>query len=228
MTAMNVIIVGSGRVGAGLAYSMFNKGHKVTVVDQLDANFDNLPPDFRGRTLALDVLNRDVLRQIGIEECDALAAVSNDDAVNVVVAHVARTVYNVPTVVVRNYDPQWRPILEAFGVQIVSPSSWAAQRIEELLYQSEVRAVFSAGNGEVEVYEFRIPAGWAGKQVRDLFPEEQCRVVAVTRAGRAVLPACDFEMQEGDLVYLTATIEGLEVLRRWLKDSPLIASGEKK
>jgi hypothetical protein len=46
---------------------------------------------------------------------------------------VARTVYNVANVVVRNYDPRWRPLHEAFGLQMVSSTAWGAQRIEELL-----------------------------------------------------------------------------------------------
>jgi len=150
---MKVIVVGAGRVGAELAYRLSQQGHQVTVIDQLDANMDNLPADFRGRTVTADVLNRDALRQAGIEEADGLAAVSNTDSVNTVVAHLARTIYNVPNVVVRSYDPRWRPLLEAFGLQIVSPSSWGARRIEEMLTQPSLRSVFSAGNGEVEIVE---------------------------------------------------------------------------
>ena len=46
---------------------------------------------------------------------------------------------------------------------MVSPTSWGAQRIEEMLYHEEMRTVFSAGNGEVEIYEVSDPAGWAGR-----------------------------------------------------------------
>jgi len=42
-------------------------------------------------------------------------------------------VYHVPNVVVRNYDPRWQPLHEAFGLQVVSSASWGAQRMEELL-----------------------------------------------------------------------------------------------
>ena len=48
---MNVIVVGCGRVGAALAYQLHKKGHQVTVIDQGDSAFDNLPPDFNGRTV---------------------------------------------------------------------------------------------------------------------------------------------------------------------------------
>ena len=62
-----------------------------------------------------EMMSRDVLFRAGIENADALAAVTNDDALNAVVAHVAQTIYNIKHVIVRNYDPDFRPLLEAFN-----------------------------------------------------------------------------------------------------------------
>jgi trk system potassium uptake protein TrkA len=213
---MNIIVIGCGRVGAELAYRLYQKGHQVTVVDQLDTAFDNLPPDFRGRMVEEEVLNQDVLRRAGIEQADGLAAVTNSDSVNAVVAHVARTAYHVPNVVVRNYDPSWRPLHEAFGLQVVSSASWGAQRLEELLYHAEIRTVFSAGNGEVEIYEFSVPEAWHGRSLQDLLPEGQCLAVALTQAGRAILPSYETLLEAGDVVLLSATATGIEVLRQRL------------
>ncbi len=214
---MKYVVVGAGRVGAELAQRLSKQGHDVTVLDVQDINMDNLSTGYRGRALTADPLNRDVLKQAGIEGADGLAAVSNSDSVNAVVAHLARTVYHVPNVIVRNYDPRWRPLMEAFGLQIISPSTWGAQRIEELLYQSDLRAVFSAGNGEVEIYEFIVPAAWNGRRVSELFSDGICRVMALTRAGKAFSPACEFLMETGDIAHVSATFEGANELRRRLK-----------
>ncbi len=216
---MNIIVVGCGRVGAELAYRLYQKGHQVTVIDQLDTAFDNLPPDFRGRMIEEEVLNRDVLRRAGIEQAGGLAAVTNSDSVNAVVAHVARAAYHVPNVVVRNYDPSWRPLHEAFGLQVISSASWGAQRLEELLYHAEIRTVFSAGNGEVEIYEFSVPEAWHGRSLQDLLPEGQCLAVALTRAGRAILPSDQMLLEAGDVVLLSATADGIEVLRQQLSSA---------
>ena len=78
-----------------------------------------------------------MLHRAGIEQADGLAAVTSSDSVNAVVGHVARTVYRVPNVVTRNYDPRWRPLHEAFGLQMVSSATWGAQRLEELLEHGE-------------------------------------------------------------------------------------------
>jgi len=213
---MEIIVVGCGRVGAELAFRLFQKGHRVTVVDSVVAAFQNLHPDFRGRTVEGEALNENVLRRAGLENADGLAAVTSSDTLNVAVAHIARHVYNVPNVVVRNYDARWRALHETFGLQVVSSTSWGAQRIEELLYNQEMRTVFSAGNGEVEIYEFTVPKEWAGHALEELLPGEDCVVSALTRAGSAILPDRSTPLQSEDVVLVSATFDGIEALRRTL------------
>jgi trk system potassium uptake protein TrkA len=130
---------------------------------------------------------------------------------------VARTVYHVPQVVVRNYHPRWRALHEAFGLQVVSSTSWGAQRIEELLYPAFARSVFSAGNGEVEIYELSVPEAWHGRTLQDLLPAGECLAVALTRVGKAILPSPENRLETGDIVYLSATLVAIDALREQLQ-----------
>jgi trk system potassium uptake protein len=213
---MNVIVVGCGRVGSELAYGLFQRGHKVVVLDQDAGAFRNLPPDFRGRTLQGDVLSKELLIRAGIQDCDALAAVTPVDSVNAVVAHTAKVAFEVPNIVVRDYDPNKRALHEAFGHQVISPSIWGAQRIEEMLSGETLRTVFSAGNGEVEVFEFTVPAGWNGKLLAEVIHNGHCQAVAVTRSGRAMLPSPSIVLESEDVVHVSATQEGVAELRQRL------------
>jgi trk system potassium uptake protein len=210
---MNIIVVGCGRVGSELAYRLYQNGHRVTVIDIDASAFTNLPPDFRGRTLEGEPLNQDLLRRAGIEQADGIALVSSSDSVNAVVAHIAREVYGISNIVVRNYEPQWRSMYEVFNLQVVSSSSWGAQRLEELLYHVKMRSVFSAGNGEVEIYEFTVPPAWVDKPIKELLPNENCIPVGLTRAGTALLPDMNIQFVEGDVVLVSATLKGIEELR---------------
>ena len=214
---MNIIVIGCGRVGSELAFRLFQKGHKVTVVDHRPAAFQTLHPDFRGRTVEGETLNQDVLRRAGMDEADGVAVVTSSDTLNAVVAQIARSVYQIANVIVRNYDPSWRSLHEAFGLQIVGSTSWGAQRIEELLYHREMRTVFSAGNGEIEVYEFTVPQAWDSRQLGDMLPKMDCAPVGLTRAGRALLPNSDTVLQQGDVVLVSATLSGITALRKSLK-----------
>jgi trk system potassium uptake protein len=213
---MRIIVVGCGRLGAELAFRLFQQAHEVTVVDQVAAAFHNLNPLFRGRTIEGEVLNRDVLHRAGVEQAEGLAAVTNSDTLNVVVAHVARSVYHVAHVVARNYNPRWSPLHEAFGLQAVSSTTWGAQRIEELLYEAEVHPVWSSGNGMVDVYEFVVPEHYQGHLLHEVLPEGCCIVVGHTRAGETLSPVDTNPVEAGDVLYLSPSPAGRERLRRWL------------
>jgi trk system potassium uptake protein TrkA len=210
---MNFIVVGCGRVGAELCYHLFKSGHQVAVVDSRRESFNRLHPDFRGRTLEGEGLAESVLERAGIHEADGLAAVTNSDTLNAVVAHTARAFYNVPNVVARNYDPNLRVVIEAFGLQTVGSTYWGAQRVEELLINPSQKVVYSAGNGEVEVYEVLVPEAWNGKTLGELLkPVKQCYPVALARAGRAFLPELATPLQTGDLLNVSSTFEGMGAL----------------
>ncbi|HXK11971.1 MAG TPA: NAD-binding protein [Vicinamibacteria bacterium] len=214
---MNVIIVGCGRVGAELALLQSRRGHEVTVIDHVGSSFSHLDPAYRGRTIEAEPLAEGVLEKAGIRQARALASVTNSDPVNAVVAHVARTVYGVPNVVARNYDPRWLVLHEAMGLLAVSSTAWGAQRTSELLERPGLRAVFSAGNGEVELYEVAVPEAWSGRTLGALVDGLPCAPVSLTHGGRARLPEGALELAAGDVVHVTATLEGADLLARRLE-----------
>jgi trk system potassium uptake protein TrkA len=104
-------------------------------------------------------------------------------------------------------------VLEAFGLQIVGSTYWGAQRVEELLMNPLQKMVYSAGNGEVEVYELQIPEEWDGRTLGELLgPVKQCYPVALSRAGRAFLPEPEVRLQTGDLLTVSSTFDGIGAL----------------
>jgi trk system potassium uptake protein TrkA len=195
---------------------LYRRGHSVAVVDEVASAFEKLPPDYRGRTVQGEVLSRDVLHRAGVEEADGVAAVTNSDTVNAVVAHVCRTIFKVPNVVVRSYDPRSIALHEAFGLQAVSSTRWGAERIEDLLGHGAARSVFSAGNGEVQIYELLVPEEWKDYRLHDLLPEGNCVPVALTRGVKAILPTRGMDLEVGDLIYVSATRKGMDELRQRL------------
>jgi trk system potassium uptake protein len=211
---MFVILVGCGRVGSELAFALYQRGHQVAVIDHVGASFGHLHPEYRGRTIEAEVLAEGVLQRAGVEDADALCAVTNSDAVNAVVGRIATSVYKVPKVVVRNYDPRYLPIHEAFELQVVSSTAWGAQRIEDLLHRGPGRTVLSVGAGEVEVEELPVPDAWEGRTLAEVLPREGCLPVALTRAGRALLPSLDTQLARGDLLHLSLTPAARAVVRR--------------
>jgi trk system potassium uptake protein TrkA len=217
---MSFIVIGCGRFGAELAFRLFKNGHQVVVVDSNQQAFNRLHPDFRGRTVEGDFLTADTLSRAAVEKAEGIAAVTNSDTLNAVIGHTVRVHYpQVKQIVVRNYDPAMREMLEAFGLQIVSSTAWGAERMQELMIDPSFRAVFSAGNGEVEMYEMYISDKWNNLTISNLL--DGCSEIvcsALTRAGRAELPTPDLKLQKGDILTISATLEGVKALRAKLKE----------
>ena len=163
-----------------------------------------------------DALDFDALKRAGIETAHGLAAVTSSDSANIVVARVARDRYAVEHVVARVYDPVRGPIYEMLNLPTVASSSWGAQRMEQLLLHPGLRTVYTAGNGEVQVYEVSVPEDWKDQPLAKLIPAGSALPVALSRGGRAVLPTGETRLQPQDLLLISATVEGAARLRQQL------------
>ena len=215
---MNIIIVGCGRVGVELALSL-HQNHLVSVIDRDARSFDRLGLHFSGRTVQGHGMDRTSLERAGIENTDALAAVTVSDNVNAIVSRIARDIYHVNRVVARIYNPRRAPIYEKLNLQTVSSSSWGAHRIEQLLVHPGMQSVSSAGNGEVQIYELTIPAEWNGRKVSDLVPMEHAIPVALARNGKGILPRGEIALAAQDILQVSSTPEGVKILRERIQEN---------
>lgn len=215
-TQAEFIIVGCGRVGTELALSLVRQNQIVTVVDSGPRAFEALGVEFRGRTVQGEAFDREVLRRAGIESAHGLAAVTNSDSINIVTTRVARDIFRVPHVVARIYNPRRAPIYERLGLPTVLPSAWGARRIEQILLHPGLQSISSLGNGEVQIYEITIPEEWEGRSLQELVPADHARTVGLARGGRGVLPAADIRLKAHDLLQVSATNEGIALLRERL------------
>jgi len=188
-------------------------GHQVTVIDTAAVAFDNLPADFHGRVVEGDVLTRDVLRRAEIEHADALAAVTNLDTLNAVVAHMAQHVYHIEKVVVRNYDPRWQHFQEAFGLEIVSTAGWGMHRFEDLITSSPLHLIFTDDKSKTAICQIVVPKAWQGHLLGELLGAAPSQNITITRKSTVIQPADDLPLKSGDVIFLTASFEQVSALR---------------
>lgn len=120
---MNIVIVGCGRVGARLAATLDQAGHRVSIVDTLPLAFRRLPHDFGGRSVIGTGIDEDVLRQAGIDDADAFFAVTNGDNRNIMSAQIAKTIFHVSHVAARIYDPVREETYRGLGIHAVCPTT---------------------------------------------------------------------------------------------------------
>lgn len=139
--AMNILIVGCGRVGRRLVHVLERLGHDVSVLDEDAANLallNELEPPFSGMAVAGVPIDGDVLRSAGIEACDAVAAVTKDDNINLMVAQIARELFGVKHVIARVAEPSRKEVYtERFGLRIVCGTNLTAQGLLAGILQEE-------------------------------------------------------------------------------------------
>jgi trk system potassium uptake protein len=206
---MQVIVMGCGRVGEQLARLMSGEGHEVAVIDYSAESLARLGPDFKGRRVRGVGFDRGVLLRAGIESADGFAATSSSDNVNAVAARIARSLFHVPRVVARLFDPERAEVYKRLGLATISSTTWGAERIRELLTHADLDAVRSFGAGEVQMLEVEVPPHLVGRSVRDLSVPGEVSVIAVTREGKALLPMMGTSFRADDMVHLAVLSDAM-------------------
>lgn len=205
---MHVVIVGCGRVGSTLARELTGQGHTVAIVDRKPEAFSRLGESFNGTKIVGIGFDRDILIEAGIEKAGALASVTNGDNSNILVARVAREEFAIERVVARIYDPKRAEIYERLGIATVATVKWTSERILRRILPDLPAVEWTDPSAKVVLVERELPKSLVGSNVFEL-DSEHARIVAVRRLGSAMIPDADTLVQEGDVVYVAATIANL-------------------
>lgn len=213
---MKFIVIGCGRWGTGLARSLTERGHEVSVVDVDPRAFERLGDWFGGERIVGSGLDREVLIGAGIERASGLAAVTFSDEINVAVTRSAREVFRVPKVVARLYDPQKANIYRRLGIETISTVEWGVNRIADLLSYSSLDVGMSIGHGGVDVAEVEVPPLLAGRTVAELTIPGEAHVIALSREGQTFLPTEGTVLAAGDRVHLVLVPSSTGRLKRLL------------
>jgi len=216
---VHVVVVGCGRVGSGLAATLESEGHTVAVIDRQARAFRRLPEDFKGQQIVGVGFDRERLQAAGIEKAGALAAVTNGDNSNIVVARVAREAFQVERVVARIYDSRRAAIYERLGIPTVATVQWATERVLRRILPDAHAVEWVDPSAKVCMVERTVPPHWAGRRLLDLEMPGVARVVAVSRLGESSLPDDKQIAQEGDVVWATVAGDRMDTFEEHLTGS---------
>jgi trk system potassium uptake protein TrkA len=217
---VHFVIMGCGRVGSTLALSLESQGHDVAVIDQNSTAFRRLGSTFEGKRVTGVGFDRDTLREAGVEDAYAFAAVSNGDNSNILAARVARETFGVEHVVARIYDPGRAEVYQRLGIPTVATVRWTAdQMLRRLLPQGSVPE-HTDPSGQILIADVPVHAGWVGRRITELESVTGARVAYLTRLGEGLLPAADTVYQDGDIVHLVTTTGTLTSVEQTLDQPP--------
>ena len=212
--------MGCGRVGSTLAHILESRGHTVAIIDQNSEAFRRLPAGFEGRTVAGIGFDREVLREAGIEEAEAFAAVSSGDNSNILSARVARETFGVENVVARIYDPGRAAVYQRLGIPTVATVRWTADQMLRRLIPEGAETEWVDPSGTVRLAEVHVTSDWVGHPVSALEAAAGARVAFLSRYGDGIVPDEHTVIQEGDLVHVIMRVDDIPRVTEVLESTP--------
>lgn len=200
---MNILVIGCGNVGAALCGALAAQGHDVSVISSSKEQFSNLAPDFNGYTTLGVPIDKEVLKKAGIENCDALAAVTSDDNTNLMVIQLAKQFFGVPRVFARVNDPKKNEVFSEFGLETICPTNTTVASFCAAI-NSSASAGTAVGGHSMVLEMMEIPKDFIGKRISEIEFEENETLVAIEHSGgelsRILLKNC--ELLKGDKLIL--------------------------
>ncbi|KQS97655.1 potassium channel family protein [Cellulomonas sp. Leaf395] len=216
--------MGCGRVGATLAKSLEDNGHSVSVIDQNPEAFRRLDSEFGGNKVTGLGFDRDTLRQAGIEDAFAFAAVSDGDNSNILAARVVRETFGIENVVARIYDPHRAEIYQRLGIPTVATVRWTAHQVLRRLLPMGATDEWRDASGQIQLAQVDVHEGWVGKPLRVLEDATGARIAYVTRYGDGLLPTSTTVLQENDTVHVLMRADTSALVERILTSAPAVTA----
>lgn len=212
---MHVIVVGCGDVGVQLAALLSTEGHDVVVIDKNPNAFKRLGSAFNGIKIHGYGFDEGVLREAGIEKCDAFAAVTDQDNSNMMAAEVASKIYNVPKVVARLYNTEREITFQQLGIAYTCATTMVAQNVLEKLVEGHGHHLII--RGDTELIEFIAGPEVDKKKVIDIQIPNKFRICLVTRNGSAFIPWRESILQDQDTLLAVVKSEAHSMIKKYMR-----------
>ncbi len=212
---MNIIIVGSGAVGATICGQLAKEGHNIVVIDTDEGAINEISNSSDVTGIIGNGADISVLREAGAEDADLLIAVTNGDEVNILCCYAAKKLGTLHTVA-RVRNPEYNDLLTLTGDDMgismtVNPEHTVATQIARILKFPSATRLDTFCGGRVELAEFTVSkksaiCGASLYNIRKALTSKFL-VCSVRRGEEIYIPNGDFVIEEGDDVCITASEE---------------------
>lgn len=131
---MRVIIYGCGQLASSAVRELADAGGDITVIGSdrnlLERMAEN--PQVTAELLTAPAM-QDYLLQAGVSHADAFLALSDDDHENLLVAQIAKHIFNVPHVVCHVEHPNLHMMYTGLGLQVIGYARGLLQDIRHVI-----------------------------------------------------------------------------------------------
>ncbi len=215
----SAMLVGGSRLSYYLARLLMELGISVTILEKDYSRCEYLSELLpKANVLHGDGTDEKFLRESGLADTDAFAALTGIDEENLLIAMYVRKTFPHIKVLTKTNRQSFRHIIDALDVgSRFNPRQSAANmicryvRAMENTKGSTVETLYKLLDGKVEALEFRVAAGedFCGIPLMKLPLRKNLLIGAILRHGEVIIPGGSHTIEAGDRVVVITTIRGL-------------------
>lgn len=238
---MKIVIVGIGKFGDSLVSFISDEGHDVTVIDKNSKLINGIADRYDVVGIIGNGVNCDILTSAGADKCDLLIAATDSDEVNLMCCVMGKRLGARHAIArVRNpeYTQQTSFMCGELKISmIINPDLEASYEMERMLQFPVAMKVDSFARGKVALCHMKVTEGhpMTGVRLADMNKKFKSSVLVCTveRDDEVIIPNGDFVVQQGDIVYLSASYDQLSaffkecgVVKRRIRSVMIIGGGK--
>jgi trk system potassium uptake protein TrkA len=216
---LDIIIMGAGEVGKGLARRLINEGHQIRIIDVNQTLLSEIESQLDMMGVLGNGASADILIHAGIEKADFFIGVSDNDECNLLACALAKQ-FGVRTTIcrVRKEDylyPNRDQYAQALQIDLViNPDEVASLELFDLLENPVAQTVTDFAEGRLKLVGFKCDmadpiCNRTLMELPALGFEGPLLIASLVRNNEVLIPRGDTRVLPGDQVYVVAAPSAL-------------------
>lgn len=224
---MDIIIIGAGKLGIGLAKSLSSEEHNVTLIDYNQDRIEMLTDKLDIQGICGNGTHIDVLNEANVEDCGIVISTTHSDENNILVCLIAKKLGAKHTIArVRNpeYNAQFDFMRNELGISLmINPDFTAALEIGRIIQFPDATNIETFANGNIDLAEYKITAdsNLCGSSIGSISSKQtnNMLICAIERDNEVTIPNGDFILKANDKIYVTGAHKELAKIGKGLINS---------
>ena len=214
----NIIIIGGGEIGFGVAQKLEALNFKFRLIEQ-DVNRAKEISDRLSTATILhgDGMSADLLKEERVDSADVLVAACKEDEKNFIICQLSREM-GIPKTVAVVEKADYVPLFQKLGVDVtVSPRLIAAQRLSQYVKMETFHSLAVLEEGKAEVFEIEAKekSKIVSKPLSKLGFPEGCVIGVLVRGKEVIVPRGDTLIEPRDRVIVFTLVSLIPKIKKY-------------
>lgn len=209
---MEIILIGAGDIGFQLTKRLSAEQHNITIIEEDSTRCQHVREHLDAIIIEGSGGSYETLKSAGLHSADILAALTDNDEINLMACRMAKKVGVQTTIVrVRSFEYQSKDFIltqEELGCDmIIQPEKETADAVVRLIRQSNATDIIEFDEGRIQFIGLRLDMNSPvlKTKLKDLgktYGNPPLRIVALKRGAHTIIPRGDDMLMKGDQLFI--------------------------